>query len=103
MGQSKDYGLLIAALVAIVAVVGLVILFRGGNTGAVTTNKLINTDCPNGYWTYVYSANSGGGWLCSGDTLAAPIGGSYRDGGAYQSWAEGREMRKRQPSEGFTD
>lgn len=36
MKDTKDYGLLIAALVAIVAIVGLVILFAGGgSTGAI--------------------------------------------------------------------
>ena len=38
-------GLLIAALVAIVAVVGLVILFKGGSSGAVTNVS----PCPIGY------------------------------------------------------
>ncbi len=34
MKKSKDYGLLIASMVAIVAIVGLVIMFSSGTTGA---------------------------------------------------------------------
>jgi len=34
MASDKDYGLIIAAIVAIVAIVGLVIMFSGGGTGS---------------------------------------------------------------------
>lgn len=99
MGNNNS-GLLIAALVAIVAVVGLVILFRGGSSGAVVTNPGHVCD---GYWTYVQSANDGGGWVCQ-NSNAAPVGGSARSTNAdYGYWSEGREIRKRQPSGGFTD
>ena len=36
MSESKNYGLLISALVAMVAIVGLVVLLRGNAAGAVT-------------------------------------------------------------------
>lgn len=36
MKKGKDYGLLIASMVAIVAIVGLVIMFSSGTTGATT-------------------------------------------------------------------
>lgn len=36
MRKGKDYGLLIASMVAIVAIVGLVIMFSSGTTGAIT-------------------------------------------------------------------
>ncbi len=35
MSENKNYGLLISALVAIVAIVGLVVLLRGDSTGSV--------------------------------------------------------------------
>lgn len=100
MAAGNNSGLLIAALVAIVAVVGLVILFRGGSSGAVVTNP--SAVCE-GYWTYVYSANDGGGWICT-DTRENPVGGSFRQSEAeFGYFEEGREVRKRQPSGGFTD
>lgn len=50
MAESNS-GLLIAALVAIVAVVGLVILFKGGTTG--------NAVCPPGHSASYQMASSG--------------------------------------------
>lgn len=97
---STNSGLLIAALVAIVAVVGLVILFKGGGQGAVVTNP--HAVCE-GYWTYIYSANDGGGWICT-SSREAPVGGSQQDyQGDYGYWAEGRDLRQRTESGGFTD
>ena len=53
--MAKDnYGLLLAALVAIVAVVGLVILFSGANSGA-------SYACPNGQMVLVVSPTGGQG------------------------------------------
>jgi len=45
--MAKDYGLLIAALVAIVAIVGLVILFGANQTGAAVDPG--RTYCAPGY------------------------------------------------------
>jgi len=45
--MANDYGLLIAALVAIVAIVGLVILFGGSTEGALYAPGQV--DCPKGY------------------------------------------------------
>lgn len=39
MKKGKDYGLLIASMVAIVAIVGLVIMFSGGTIGAASFEK----------------------------------------------------------------
>lgn len=39
MKKGKDYGLLIASMVAIVAIVGLVIMFSSGMTGAANFEK----------------------------------------------------------------
>ena len=52
--DADQSGLLIAALVAIVAVVGLVILFSGANTGAAlfskpTVSQTGLCECPSGY------------------------------------------------------
>jgi len=59
MAEMKDYGLLIAAIVAMVAIVGLVILFAGeaGNTGALAS-------CPN-YCPYGQQGGGQGAFICS--------------------------------------
>ncbi len=95
---SDNFGLMIAALVAIVAVVGLVILFSSkGGTGAVTN---VNAVCE-GNWQYQFDAQ-GGGWVCS--TAAQPVGGAFPEGGAYaDSWGVSRELREDvDQSRGFT-
>lgn len=43
MKKGKDYGLLIASMVAIVAIVGLVIMFSSGTTGAAGFEKKART------------------------------------------------------------
>jgi len=65
MKNKGDAGLLIAALVAIVAVVGLVILFTGAKTGAVPSynaNPYLGETglcgCPDGY-TSKFTGRSG--------------------------------------------
>jgi len=45
--MKDNYGLLIASLVAIVAIVGLVILFSGAATGALVAPGQVQ--CPSGY------------------------------------------------------
>lgn len=55
--MAKDYGLLIAALVAIVAIVGLVILFNGSATGAVVDPG--NVVCPNGQQLQSFVGSAG--------------------------------------------
>lgn len=70
MAKEEDHGLLIAALVAIVAVVGLVILFTGAKTGAVPTpmNPTVGQtglcSCPQGY-TPEFTGGHGGLASCT--------------------------------------
>lgn len=67
MAQEKEYGLLIAAIVAIVSIVGLVILFSRGN---VTSGNLIvipdPSFCGGPGWVFIadekYTDNSGLGY-----------------------------------------
>jgi len=66
MKNNDEAGLLIAALVAIVAVVGLVILFSGAQTGAVAgynANPYVGDtglcSCPSGY-TAKFTGGHGG-------------------------------------------
>jgi len=93
--ESDNFGLMIAALVAIVAVVGLVILFSSGGTGAVTN---VNAVCE-GNWQYDLDSH---GWTCQ--QVSQPVGGSFPEGGAYaDSWGVSREQRERDDaSRGFT-
>ena len=94
MSESKNYGLLISALVAMVAIVGLVVLLRGNTAGAVTVIRggaedsfgrplgnrgsgLLGEDQPCWY-------NADGELVCPSigkggpDTFGAPI--EYREG-----------------------
>lgn len=56
MKKGKDYGLLIASMVAIVAIVGLVIMFSSGMTGAGFAKT------PATCW------EEDGKWVCYGET-----------------------------------
>ena len=59
MKKGKDYGLLIASMVAIVAIVGLVIMFSGGTTGAAAGKSFAVSDAMRCY-------NDGGQMVCPG-------------------------------------
>ena len=63
----SNAGLLIAALVAIVAVVGLVILFKGGGGAeGAPAFRLPMSSCPGDYWVYMHDAEAPTGyWYCS--------------------------------------
>lgn len=93
----KNYGLLISALVAMVAIVGLVVLLSGGSTGAVTvirgdtsgydfgrplgsnSNRIVGVNEPCWY-------NADGEMECP--QYMDTRGGTF---GAPQEWREGRE------------
>ena len=72
MAEESNSGLLIAALVAIVAVVGLVILFKGGAAGA-DVHTMPQGVCPGNYWIYQVDASSPTGyWHCSTTGKSVP-------------------------------
>jgi len=89
--------ILIAALVAIVAISGLV-LFSQGNPSGLATNPGLKCD---GHWTYLYGVEDGGGLQCV-ETTEGPKGGSYSGGGGLGSWPESRVIRKQGPSKGLS-
>ncbi len=88
---------LIAALVAIIAVSGLVLVSTPSPSGAATNPHI---GCA-GYWTYVYGLEDGGGLQCV-NASSSPVGGSYRGGGELGSWPEPQNIRKKQTGGGFT-
>jgi hypothetical protein len=72
MADESNSGLLIAALVAIVAVVGLVILFKGGAAGAYV-QTLPQGVCPGNYWIYQMDSSSPTGyWHCTTSGRSVP-------------------------------
>ena len=80
--MAKDnFGLLLAALVGIVAVVGLVVLFNSQSTGAA------GHACPDGYWVEVEVS---GGMVCVKDHAVVqfprPVGhsGGFEYGRKYE-------------------
>ena len=88
---------LVAALVAIVAISGLVLFSQGGLSGAAT-NPGLKCD---GHWTYLYGVEDGGGLQCV-ETTVGPKGGSYAGGGELGSWPQPKAIRKKGPSKGLS-
>ena len=88
--MENNYGLLIASIVAIVAIVGLVVLFNGSNTGAKTLEI-----CPEGY-RVAQSAGVGqqGAYFCIQNE---PVWGK----GTFPTWEEHKERRQEILLSGF--
>jgi len=87
----------ILAVVSILAIAGLA-LSSSPTTTAAATNPGLACD---GYWTYLYALQDGGGLQCV-ETTKAPTGGSYSGGGGLGSWGEPQNIRKLGPTRGFT-
>jgi len=69
----SNAGLLIAALVAIVAVVGLVILFKGGSSTGADAFRVPMSTCPGNYWIHTTDAETPTGyWYCSTTGARSP-------------------------------
>lgn len=88
---------LVLAIVSILAVTGLAISGQSESTG-MATNPGLACD---GYWTYLYGLEDGGGLQCV-NTYKAPKGGSYAGGGELGTWAEPQNIRKKGATRGFT-
>jgi len=89
---------MMAAIVAIIAICGLVLVSSPSQTGAATNPGIA---CE-GYWTYIFGVDDGGGLQCV-NVSHAPVGGSYEGGGdGLGSFAEPRNIRKQRSSRGFT-
>jgi len=63
MASDKDYGLIIAAIVAIVAIVGLVIMFSGGATGSYGVEYTPSDNI-------CYFSAEAGQMICTGQDIA---------------------------------
>jgi len=74
MASDKDYGLIIAAIVAIVAIVGLVIMFSGGGTGSFGVDQTQ-------YDNICYFSAEAGQMLCTGQDIAVQKIFNLKDAG----------------------